>query len=66
MIVRKVDDHVYPSPVIEGPCLVCVISPLFQKSFRNLIVNVMLLHDLLVVKGDVRVQVLETNCLTES
>ena len=45
MVVRNVDDHVYPSPVIKCACLVCVISPPFQKSFRDLIVNVLLLHD---------------------
>ena len=64
--MREVEDHLYPLPMFVIPIRVLIISALLHEGLPDFMVNVLLLQDHLVIKGNVGVQVLEAGCLAET
>ena len=49
LFVRLMEPHVYPSPVLLGPRLVCLPGPFLEEGVGDLVVDMLLLGSVFIM-----------------
>ena len=65
LFVRLMEPHVNPSPVLLGPCLVCLPGPLFEEGVADLPIDMLLLEAVLIRLVYLAVEVLKAGSLAK-